>query len=1313
METDVAGTADTGSIVATSGPSTKVGLDQFTIVLTDTSSLGNTFLDAVAGGSVSGTVWNDVDGSGTFSLGEVGKAGATVTIAKTGFSATATSAADGTYSFTGLTYGAYTVTVALTGWTVKGTSSHSFTLAATGTETGRDFYLQQSNLVISGTVYQDNNADGIIQTNTTLAGATVRAYRAANADGIADGAAVATSGPTPGNGQFSLTGLTPGTYLVVETDPSASYLSINAIPGVGSVTKVSNDALSVVLLDANSTGNQFLDAPKLAQITGVVYSDTNGNGAVDAASDGKLSGITVYIDANANDVLDAGETSTTSAVTTGAFSFTGLLAGTYVVRSVAVTNFERLLEPITVTLASGASGTTGTANLLHRQTNLQISGFVYDDQNADSAAGGAEPGLSGVTVTLYADTNANGSYTAGTDVLQAATTTAADSSVSFASLWPGRYVLVETDPTNFLSTTALAGTTGSSLVTGQPSQLLVVLTTADVTNNRFLDSWSYSISGTVYNDAGATVGSYDAGDVAKGGVTVSISGTASASTTSSTAVGSVGTFSFTGLKAGTYSLTYTVPTNWANTGTRPQSITLSATTSVTGRELLARPTSLQINGAVYRNDPADGTTNSANLAGAKVDLYRDTNGNGVWDGALTDLSAAAQQTTSTSSGAKATYSFTGLSSGTYFVVETNPTAIPYVSTNAVPGSAIGTKVSNDVMKFVLVETNSNSNFFFDAPQNRTLTGTVYRDLNGNGTFEAGTDTARSGVTVTVTRTGTGTYDGVTTTFTLVTNASGVYSQSGLLGGNYSISTAVEAGFSQATATLAALSGVTGTTTQNLFTRINTLSVSGSTWEDKDGSGSVNAGDVVIPVEPTVYLWRDNGNNVFSATTDTLVGTDTTGSSFAFTDVSSGTYFLNEANPLNYASTGAQAGTGGTSTVVTFDSLRVLLTDQNYVGGAFLDAYADAQISGTLFRDRNGNGTQDAGEGPVIGMNVYVDDNTNGAYDVSESFGTTDDAGAWLIPSLLPGPHKPRVDVPAGWVGTGTLVRTVSAISATTVDGGSFSVRRNDLSIAGTVYDDANANGVVDPDRDLDGDGIVDIPAETGLAGVSVTIYRDTNGNGTWDGSSTDLSAGATTTDATGAFSFTPVFSGTYFVVESDPAAYTSVLATAGSVAVVTSPYVTSPSAGSSAVETSGRVKVSLTDGAASGIAFLDATKYTIAGTFYLDVNGDGSVVGDSGYQGATVFLDTDGDGVLDAGETSAATLADGTFSFTDLTGGSWTVDYVLPASWTNTSAVRPASRTIAQGASLASVGAVTFSAQPGGLSIAGTVWHDVTHDASR
>ena len=168
VETDVTDYVDTGSVVASSGPSTKVGLDQFTIVLTDTSSLGNTFLDALGTASITGFVYSDLNGSGGWNAGEPVKSGVTLSLVKGGTTTTTLSGADGVFTFGSLTTGTYTLTAALAGWTVKGTTSYTVVLAAGEAATGKDFYLQQSNLVISGTVYQDNNADGIDRKSTRL-----------------------------------------------------------------------------------------------------------------------------------------------------------------------------------------------------------------------------------------------------------------------------------------------------------------------------------------------------------------------------------------------------------------------------------------------------------------------------------------------------------------------------------------------------------------------------------------------------------------------------------------------------------------------------------------------------------------------------------------------------------------------------------------------------------------------------------------------------------------------------------------------------------------------------------------------------------------------------------------------------------------------------------------------------------------------------------------------------------------------------------------------------------------------------------------
>src|SRR5207249_12272830 len=94
-----------------------------------------------------------------------------------------------------------------------------------------------------------------------------------------------------------------------------------------------------------------------------------------------------------------------------------------------------------------------------------------------------------------------------------------------------------------------------------------------------------TISSTVDNDANGN-GSFDSGiDTGISGVTVSRSGTSSGSTTTA----ANGSYSFTGLTAGTYSVDYTVPANFVNTGTKPiTGIVLAAGGSATAKDFFAQ-----------------------------------------------------------------------------------------------------------------------------------------------------------------------------------------------------------------------------------------------------------------------------------------------------------------------------------------------------------------------------------------------------------------------------------------------------------------------------------------------------------------------------------------------------------------------------------------------------------------------------------------------------------------------------------------------------------------------------------------------------
>ncbi|MEG4348662.1 SdrD B-like domain-containing protein [Microcoleus sp. LAD1_D3] len=71
---------------------------------------------------------------------------------------------------------------------------------------------------------------------------------------------------------------------------------------------------------------------------------------------------------------------------------------------------------------------------------------------------------------------------------------------------------------------------------------------------------------------------------------------------------------------------------------------------------------------------------------------------------------------------------------------------------------------------------------------------------------------------------------------------------------------------------------------------------------------------------------------------------------------------------------------------------------------------------------------------------------------------------------------------------------------------------------------------------------------------------------------------------------------------------------------------------------------------------------TITGIKFNDIDGNGTqAAGELGVAGVTVFLDTNGDNILSAGETSATTGADGSFTFGNLPAGTYNVREFVPA----------------------------------------------------
>ena len=185
---------------------------------------------------------------------------------------------------------------------------------------------------ISGTVFRDVNNNGVQNgADTGISGLTIELL-----DNLG---AVINSTTTNGTGGYTFPNLAPGTYSVREpTQPPATSNGITtpgAVPNGGTAGTATNPAtvpsvISNIILPPNtaSTANNFAEIPNGRNISGNVFLDYDNNGAVNGPDHG-IGTQTVNLtgtDINGNPV-----TASTTTNVMGAYSFTGLPAGTYTV----------------------------------------------------------------------------------------------------------------------------------------------------------------------------------------------------------------------------------------------------------------------------------------------------------------------------------------------------------------------------------------------------------------------------------------------------------------------------------------------------------------------------------------------------------------------------------------------------------------------------------------------------------------------------------------------------------------------------------------------------------------------------------------------------------------------------------------------------------------------------------------------------------------------------------------------------------------------------------------------------------------------
>ncbi len=1231
-------------------------------------------------------VWYDTNGDGQqAATNEPGLVGATVTV--TGFGEdgvpgggddkvfTAITGPDGIWTVPNLQPGNFSVTVDVTTATggpglTANTTPTSRTVTASSGDVIRtlDFGFTAGPASVGDRLWLDLNRDGnqdAAEPGLPGLPVSLRWYGQDGVAGTADDVdfGTVTTGP---DGVYLFPNLPLGKYQVDALTAATNLLNTYDLDS----GTVAPNASTVVVLGAANPNRRDADFGLVGQasVGDRVWFDLNRDNLQQPTEAGIPGAVVELRGAGADGNLDTPDdlvlTATTAA--NGVYGFAGLpvfgAAGStpYTVRVVS----QPVAGLVSVSDLDG-NATPGVAAFplgnLQNRTDVDfgydgtaaLSGTVYRDDGNNGLIDPNEPGIAGVLVTL------TGFDTLGNAILDPATgkayqtTTDAAGRYSFDTVVPGTYTVTETQPAAFTdgldSAGSLGGNAGNDVISG-----VVIPPDGRGTGYNFGER-AAPVSGTVFRDD-TRDGVRQPGEPGIPGVTIALVDAAGVTVGTAT-TGPDGSYRFDNVPAGDYRLVETQPAGYGDSPVGPS---------------VVRPVTVPLAGIADQNF---GET-LGSLAG-RVSV--DANDNGRFDAGETPLANVAVVLSGGGLAAPVTaftdaagqYQFPQLLGGTYTVTEGS--ADPYADgkPNAA-GSVGGTAGGPNVFTAVTLPGGVNAtayDFGERPPANPFLAGAVYRDDDKSGTRQPA-EPGIPGVTVTLRGAGPDGFFGTAddSFATATTDASGNYLFTNLTtGGAYRVQESQPLIYGSTTPNLIAVAKLpaAGLTDQNYGESLSSLA--GTVYFDADRDGLRGAGEPAIPGTLVTLTGTDAVGNPVSRTATT----DANGNYLFPLLPAAGDkgYVVTETQPAGYnQGTNAPGTVGG---VVVADAIvgvvlgpGVAATDYNFgeVGSA---------VSGVVYYDPNRSGTRDPGEPPIAGVVVQLVDGTGRVVGTA----TTGPDGTFTFANVPPGDYVVRELQPAGY-GDSTPNALPVTVGTAPVTGLSFGETLSTL--AGSVYLDANDDGVRQP-------------GELGLSGVPVVLTSV-------DG----LVTRTVNTDAAGNYRFTDLPTEIYRVTEpTQPAGFGDGRETPGSAggtlttndAIDTVPV----GAGTDLTRYNFGERPPVT---APGTTFL-------AGTVYLDANGDGQLnSGEVTLPGVVVTL-TDGQGTVVGTRT---TDASGNYLFVNLSPEvAYTLTETQPAAYL--SGPENATNVVAVGVvPLTGRTGLNFGETP--AAIAGTVYFDRNADGT-
>ncbi|MBM4166035.1 MAG: choice-of-anchor B family protein [Ignavibacteria bacterium] len=554
-----------------------------------------------------------------------------------------------------------------------------------------------------------------------------------------------------------------------------------------------------------------------------------------------------------------------------------------------------------------------------------VSGIVFNDSDGDGIKDNGETGLVNWKMKI--------------------TGTKDDSAISDANgnyfignLPDGNYTLSEVLQNGFVQTFPPSpGTYSVSISSGNT-----------VTGNHFGNFKLGKIGGQKFHDVNGN-GIKDAGENGISHWEIFLNGITNDSVTTD----ANGNFLFTNLFAGTYTLSEEVNNEWLQTY------------PISGTHIV------NVFSGAYLSGNNFGNFRYGKISGTK---FNDVNANGVFDDNENGipnwkilLMGATMESVSTDGNGK--FQFINVRAGAYTLSEMQ--RVNWVQTFPFLGTYSVSVSSGD----------SIAGKNFGNVQTGKISGIIFNDGNGNGELDEG-EPKLSSWKIRLKKNSL-------LVDSVLSNAKGMYEFSNLLPADYEVSEGVFNGWIQTFPMngthFVSLAG--GSVVENMnFGNFQQCSISGMVFEDENGNGVRNVGDISM-----------HGIKVLLFSPDTLSLVDSaqmTDEGYSFTDLFAGTYFVR-----------VQINEGWIQT--TTNSSAIPLTSGININGIHFGLFQLGKISGTIFFDANANAIRDSVEAGLQTWKIILG---GPASDTVE----TDENGNYVFEHLQAGNYSVCEKLQTGW-----------------------------------------------------------------------------------------------------------------------------------------------------------------------------------------------------------------------------------------------------------------------------------------------------------